>query len=107
MEPMMPDKPSKRPIFRYVDLPEIAETLVDSIGYWAYDGYLLRAELLVTRWDVPNPPNPPSGRQYPACRIVMTPPVAMELYNRLSKAMAIFQESGLVEKEPSVPQRLH
>jgi hypothetical protein len=85
-----PQRPAG-PIYTYVDLPEISETFADSIYGVLFDGQTLRITFAVNRMDPPQPPNPTTGKCYPACRLVLTPSAAAELsqqLNQIGAAMA-------------------
>ena len=58
---------------RFEDRPEVSETFADSSRAVAFDGQTMRIEFCTIRMDEPKPPNPPTGRQYPVCRLVLTP----------------------------------
>jgi hypothetical protein len=77
----MPDEKTRRPSFRYVDVPELAETFADSVGPWYFDGSTLRLEFLVSRLDQAKAPDTPTGRKLPVCRLVLTTSAAVELLN--------------------------
>lgn len=87
---------------RYIDRPEISETFVDSLGVVTFDGNT-RLELCATRLDQPKPPDPPTARQYPVCRIVMTPEATVVLFNQLQNIMNLLQQAGLVTKQEGQP----
>jgi hypothetical protein len=87
---------------RYMDRPEISETFVDSLGVVTFDGNT-RLELCVTRLDPPKPPDPPHARQYPVCRVVMTPETTVALFNQLQNIMNLLQQAGLVTKQEGKP----
>jgi hypothetical protein len=72
---------------RYIDLPEISETFVDSFGAMTFDGQTARIELCVQRMDmptgIPKPDHKPTVRKYTACRLVLTPDALIDLSNNL------------------------
>lgn len=82
---------------RYIDRPEISETFVDSIGLCIFDGNSVRAELCVDRLDKPKPPKQ-TARRYPACRLVLSPDAAVDLFNSLSNIINLMQQKGLVSQ---------
>lgn len=83
---------------RHVDLPELRETFADSIQTMTWDGQTLRIEFCVTRY----PENPSAtaaeAKRYPACRLVVTAPVAVELFNRLQQTMTALAQTGVVSQ---------
>lgn len=88
---------------RYIDLPEVAETFVDSFGSILFDGQTARVELRVTRMDEPNPPNPPTATKYPACRLVLTPNALLELSSNLQNIInALIKQGVLKPIQPEV-----
>ena len=89
---------------RYVDLPNLSETFVDSFHFATFDNNTLRIELCITRMDEPKPPKPPTGRKITACRLVLTPNVTVELYNQLSKFIQIMEKQGQIIKAPQQKQ---
>ena len=81
------------PQIHFVDRPEVSETFADSIKVISFDGQTMRIEFCVTRMDEPKPPVPPTGRQYPVCRLVLAPNAGLQLqatlicYNRASSLL--------------------
>lgn len=84
---------------KYVDIPEIAETFVDSARFFTLEGQLIRMELCVIRMDEPAPPKQPTARQYPACRLVITAEAAVDIYNQLQSAINVLAQQGIVKQE--------
>jgi hypothetical protein len=87
---------------RYVDVPGVAETFVDSLGIVTFDGNT-RVELCVTRLDPPKPDEPPTAARYPVCRMVMTPETTVALFNQLQNIMNLLQQAGLVTRQEGQP----
>lgn len=83
---------------RYVDLPDVSETFVDSIGLITFDGQSGRIELCITRMDAPKPPNVPTARRYPACRLVLPPLTMLNLYNQLKNIVDALERDGIIKK---------
>ena len=83
---------------QYIDLPDVSETFVDSVGKMIFDGQTARIELCVTRMNEPHPPDPPTARKYPACRLALTPKAFLDLYNQLHKLVNILQQQGVIQK---------
>ena len=93
------DKPSPtQATFRYIDRPELAETFADSINSLLFDGQSLRIEFGVSRVDEMKPNVPPTGRRYPACRLVLTPMAAIELINRMQQVGSALAQAGVVKQ---------
>jgi hypothetical protein len=90
---------------RYVDLPDLPETFSDSIHAMVWDGQTLRIEFCVTRYPQSGPDKPAEAKRYPACRMVMTPAVAVDLFNRLQQTMSALQQAGVVAQQKPPPTR--
>lgn len=86
-----------------VDLPEIPETFVDSLGMSMFDGNSARVTFCVHRVYKIEPPKAPYAKKYPVCRLVLTPQAIVELFNGLNGMMAALQKMGLVKVEPGKP----
>ena len=84
--------------FHYIDLPELAETFADSINAMLFDGQSLRIEFGVGRLDDVKPNVPPTGRRYPACRLVLTPAAAIDLINRMQQVASACSSAGVVKQ---------
>ncbi|HTZ17324.1 MAG TPA: hypothetical protein VMB78_02675 [Dissulfurispiraceae bacterium] len=82
---------------RYVDLPEVSETFVDSFGSVLFDGQTARIELRVTRMDEPIPPKAPTATKYPACRLVLTPNALLELSSNLQNIINALIKQGVLK----------
>jgi hypothetical protein len=82
---------------RYVDRADLLETFADSITGLIFDGQTLRIEFGVTRFDDVKPDSPVTGRRYPACRIVLPPPAAVDLINRMQQIAAALAQAGIVK----------
>lgn len=94
--------PSAAPVLKYVDRPELAETFVDSINRLLFDGQNLRIEFGVSRLDEIQPNEPVTGRRYPASRVVLTTPAAIELINRMQQIASGLTEAGIAKQaEPA------
>ena len=90
-----PDQP--RVTIRYFDQPECAETFSDSINGVSFDGQSLRIELGVTRLDERRSDGPPTGRRYPACRLVLTRAAAVDLINKMQQVRAALARASIVK----------
>ena len=87
---------------RYVDLPEVSETFIDSINTVSFDSQAIRIELCVTRLDPPQSTEPQTARKYPACRLVLTPQVTIDLFNQLQNILGVMHKEGIIESMPPV-----
>jgi hypothetical protein len=90
-------RPPQRPSYRYIDRPEISETFADTIESVLLDGQTLRIEFSVNRLDLPQQPSEPTGRRYPACRLVLPPTAAIDLMNRMQQIGAALAKAGIVK----------
>lgn len=90
-----------------VDLPHMPETFVDSLGLGTFDGNTMRLELRITRVNPPAPPAPPSARRFPACRLIMTPQLVIDLHNQLSQFIGVMEQQGLVKREGGQPKTVN
>jgi hypothetical protein len=88
----------------YIDRPEISETFADFIHSLNFDGQTMRIEFCATRLEKPKPPNPPTAKQYPICRLVLTPAAAIDLFNKLQQIMSALEKSGAL-KRASIPPK--
>jgi hypothetical protein len=89
------------PTYTYVDLPDLAETFADSIGSAFFDGHLLRIEFCIGRLDPSKPQSPPTGRRYPACRLVLSTAAAVELMNTVQRMSAALVKAGVLKSTPA------
>ena len=90
----------------FVDRPEVSETFADTIRAVSFDGQTMRIEFCITRMDEPKPPNPPTARQYPSCRLVLTANAAVELFNRLQQIMSALEQTGAIKRNMPTPQTI-
>ena len=101
----IPEPPQPQPLqLQFVDNPGLSEVFADSSHAITFDGHTMRIDFCTIRMNEPNPPNPPSGRQYPVCRLVLTPNAAVDLFNKLQKVMLALEQSGAIKKNPPVSQ---
>lgn len=82
---------------RYLDRADMVETFADSITGLIFDGQTLRIEFGVTRFDDVKPNTAITGRRYPACRLVLPPPAAVDLINRMQQIAAALTQAGVVK----------
>jgi hypothetical protein len=87
-----------------VDRPDLVETFSDSIRSVTFDGQTLRLLFCATRLDQASPADAPNAKQYPVCRLVLTPPAAVDLFNKFRQIMSIMEQSGVIKKEPIPPR---
>jgi hypothetical protein len=66
-----------------------------------WDGQTLRVEFCVTRFPDQAASSTKEAQRYPACRLVMTSAVAVDLFNRLQQTMTALAQAGVVQKNPS------
>lgn len=87
----------------YVDLPEVRETFVDSIKLSTFNSGVLRVELCSSRLqDPPKDKNvTPIVKQYPVVRLVMTPDLAVDLFNQLNQFLGMMKQQGLINEVPN------
>ena len=103
--PQQPNPPQHPPKIEYVDRPDLIETFVDTIHNVTFDGATVRAELAVTRFDEGTGAAPAVAKQYPACRLVLRPDAAVDLFVRLQRLIALMEQRGIVRREqPKPPQ---
>jgi hypothetical protein len=95
-----PQQAAQGPTFRYVDLPDLAETFADSIESAFFDGQSLRIEFCVGRLDLTKPQAAPTGRRYPTCRLVLSPSAAIDLMNRMQQISAALVKAGVLKPTP-------
>ncbi|RPI75387.1 MAG: hypothetical protein EHM45_15130 [Desulfobacteraceae bacterium] len=88
----------------FVDRPDLDETFADSIRSLTFDGQTMRIMFCTTRLDQPKQTDQPLAKQYPVCRLVLTPPAVVDLFNKLQQLMSVMEQSGVIKKE-SIPPR--
>ena len=92
----------------YVDRPEISETFADHVENYIYEGSTLRLEFCVRRIEEIKPPDAPTGRRYPVCRLVLTNDAAIDLFNKLQKLVGAMEQKGLIKRDqPPVTPKLN
>ena len=92
-----------KPKMSFVDRPELAETFVDSVRNVTFDGATVRAELCVTRFEESAAATAASAQQVPACRLVLRPDAAVDLFVRLQRLIALMEQRGIVRREQPKP----
>ena len=88
------------PQIRFVDRPDLTETFSDSIHGLSFDGQTMRIEFCSVRIDPPKSPEVRTGRQYPVCRMVLTPNAALDLYGRLQQVIQALEKKGAIQRTP-------
>lgn len=92
----MAEEQQKRPPVRHVDRPEVAETFADSLHRMQWDGQTLRIEFCVTRLPDPGSTSGGEANRYTACRLVLPPQAAVDLFNGLQQTMTALAQAGVV-----------
>jgi hypothetical protein len=91
----------QQPKVEYIDRPDLVETFIDMVRNVTFDGATVRAEFGVTRFEDTPPGSAAVARQYPACRLVLRPDAAVDLFVRLQRLVALMEQRGIVKREPS------
>ncbi len=89
------------PKIEYVDRPELTETYADSIQSVSFDGQSLKINFCVTRLDDIKQDQTPSGKRYPACRLVLPPAAAVDLINHMQRISAALTQAGVLKATPA------
>jgi hypothetical protein len=92
-----------QPILTYLDRPEVSETFADSLGKLTLEGFNAKLEFVVNRMDNPSPPNPPTGKAVPICRLVLPFPSIVDLHAKLGALISLMQAQGAVNVAPFTP----
>ncbi len=95
--PVMTNAQRPAVTIQYLDRTDIREIFADSITGLIFDGQMLRMEFAVTRFDEVTANTPISGRRYPACRVVLPQPAAVELINRMQQITAALMQAGVIK----------
>ena len=82
------------PQISYVPNESIPETFADSVRELSFDGQTMRIELCTTRVD----PLQATQKQYPVCRLVLTPNCGIDLFNKLQQILKVLEKSGVVKR---------
>jgi hypothetical protein len=86
---------------RYIDSVQPAEIFADSLHTMVWEGNTLRIEFCVTRFPDIALKGEKQPEQHPACRLVLTAPVATALFNRLQETMNALAKTGVVSTHKS------
>src|SRR3954454_12055194 len=90
-------QPQPQVQFEYIDRPEVTETFADFVHRIQFDGQTLRLELCVSRLEDQRPPAPPTGKRYPACRLVLSTSAAVDLMNKMQQITAGLIKAGVLK----------
>jgi hypothetical protein len=91
-------QPPVAPNITYVDRPEIAETFVDTLRRAGFDGINIRIEFTVNRLDDPQPPAPPTGQAFTACRIVIPLTGFLAMVQQLQTLVNTLRTRGVLRR---------
>src|SRR5438128_7251747 len=99
----MAQEPKKTPSlkFEYVDRPDVGEIFADFVNRIQFDGQTLRFEFCVSRMEDQPAPAAPSGKRYPACRLVLSTTAAVDLMNKMQQITASLIKAGVLKSDPS------
>src|SRR3954453_15922672 len=102
---MMAKAPQTQVKYRYVDRPEVVETIADFVNRIQFDGQTLRFEFCVTRIkDQPTTSGGgPTGTRYPACRLVLSTAAAVDLMNKMQQITAGLIKAGVLKADQPKP----
>ena len=90
--------------YQYVDRPEVTETFADFVQRIQFDGQTLRLEFAVSRLEDHRPPEPATGKRYPACRLVLSASAAVDLMNKMQQITAGLIKAGVLKQDaPAQP----
>ena len=97
----MAQEPKKTPPvkFEYIDRPEVDEIFADFVNRIQFDGQTLRFEFCVSRMEDQPPPAAPSGKRYPACRLVLSAAAAVDLMNKMQQITASLIKAGVLKAD--------
>jgi hypothetical protein len=85
--------------FQYVDRPDVSEIFADFVSRIQFDGQTLRFEFCVSRLDDHKPPAGPTGKRYPACRLVLSVGAAVDLMNKMQQITASLVKAGVLKAD--------
>lgn len=92
------------PQLTHIDRPEVTETFADHVYSILFDGQTFRLELGVTRLEDPTAtPGALKGKQYTACRLVLTPTAALDLAGKLNGMLQLLERQGVLKKDAPKP----
>lgn len=94
------------PKMRFVDIPELQETFADSVPSFHLSNESLRLTFTVTRLDEPKAGQPPSGKRYPVCRLVLSQAGMLDLLNKMNQIHAVLTQQGIIQREETPPQTM-
>ena len=91
--------------WQYVDRLDVAETFADFVQRIQFDGQTLRLEFAVSRLEDQRPPAQPSGKRYPACRLVLSASAAVDLMNKMQQITAGLIKAGVLKADPTAAEK--
>src|SRR4051794_23587798 len=89
--------------YEYVDRPEVAEVFADFVQRIQFDGQTLRFEFCVSRMEDTAPSTVPSGKRYPACRLVLSAAAAVDLMNKMQQITSSLVKAGVLKADAATP----
>jgi hypothetical protein len=93
--------------YEYVDRPEVAEVFADFVQRIQFDGQTLRFEFCVSRMEDTQPSTAPTGKRYPACRLVLSAAAAVDLMNKMQQITSSLVKAGVLKADAAKgPQNL-
>ena len=92
---------------QYEERLDVTETFANSMDKCIFSEGVANIELCVTRLDKPEPPNPPTGKKYPACRLVLTPQAVIQLFQGLTGIMRAMENEGIIKKNTKPNETAH
>jgi hypothetical protein len=92
-----------QPKLTYVGRADVPETFVDSCVRINGEGFNVKVEFVVNRFDDPKPPAPPSGSALTACRLVMPIPGMLDLHAKLTQMIDALKTQGTIKQFPTMP----
>ncbi len=89
--------------FEHVDRPDLSEVFADYVNRIQFDGQTLRFEFCVTRIEEHPAPARPTGKRYPACRLVLSAGAAVDLMNKMQQITAGLIKAGVLKADAPKP----
>lgn len=100
----MAQAPKPQVQYEYADRPEVSETFADFVQRIQFDGQTLRLEFCVSRMNEHKQGEPASGMRYPACRLVLSVPAAIDLMNKMQQITSGLIKAGVLKQDaPQAP----
>lgn len=92
---------------KYTDRLDVTETFANSLGKCFFTEGVANIELCVTRIEKTDPSTPPTGKKYPACRLVLTPQAVVQLFQSLNGIMGAMKNEGIIKQNPGSKETKH